>query len=150
MILRKLILLTPRRAMKCLRIQLVRKNTRTQSRLSNKSRTRLQLYRRRFPEAAADECNDIVMFNPITRRITFKNLVRSRYLIAAPNNAFIISMFGQEARSEKICASSQREIDVHPVETDNSAHSQNRIRNTLPAIEKVNLRTLDNVFIYTT
>ena len=40
-------------------------------------------------------------------------------------------------------------IDVLPVETDNSAHSQNRIRNTLPAIEKVNLRTLDNVFIYT-
>ena len=107
------------------------------------------LYRRRFPEAAADECNDIVTFNPITRRVTFKNLVRSRYLIAAPTDASIISMFGLKARSIKIRASSQRKIDVLPVKADNSAQSQTRICNPLPAIDKIMLRTLDNVFIYT-
>ena len=106
------------------------------------------LYRRRFPEAAADECNDIVTFNPITRRITFKNLVRSRYLIAAPSDAYIISMFGHGDRSVKIRASSKREIRVLPVETDNCAYSQIRICNPFPPIEKVNLRTLDNVFVY--
>ena len=58
-------------------------------------------------------------------------------------------MFGHGARSVKIRASSEREIDVLPVETDNSAHSQTRISNPLPPIEKVNLRTLDNVFVYT-
>ena len=107
------------------------------------------LYRRRFPDAAANECNDIVTYNSITRRVTFKNLIRSRYLIAAPSDASIISMFGHGARSVKIRASSEREIDVLPVETDNSAHSQTRISNPLPPIEKVNLRTLDNVFVYT-
>ena len=103
------------------------------------------LYRRRFPDAAADECDDIVTYNSITRRVTFKNLVRSRYLIAAPSDASIISMFSHGARSVNIRASSEREIDVLPVETDNSA----RISNPLPPIEKVNLRTLDNVFVYT-
>ena len=58
-------------------------------------------------------------------------------------------MFGHCARSVKIRASSEREIDVLPVESDNSAHSQTRISNPLPPIEKVNLRTLDNEFIYT-
>ena len=36
-----------------------------------------------------------------------------------------------------------------PVETDNSAVSIERNRTPLPPIDKVNLRTLDNVFIYT-
>ena len=48
------------------------------------------LYRHRFPEAAANECDDNVTYNSITRRVTFKNLVRSRYLIAAPSDASII------------------------------------------------------------
>ena len=58
-------------------------------------------------------------------------------------------MLGHGARALKIRALSEREIDVLPVETDNSAHSQTRISNPLPPIEKVNLRTLDNVFVYT-
>ena len=107
------------------------------------------LYRSRFPDAAANECDDIVNYNPITRRVTFKNLVRSRYLIAAPSDASIISMLGYGGRSVKIQASSERKIDVLPVETDNSANSRYRFRNPLPPIEKVNLRTLDNVFVYT-
>ena len=88
----------------------------------------MALYSRRFPEAAANECDDIVTYNSITRRVTFKNLVRFRYLIAAPSDASIISMFGNGARSVKIRASSEREIDVLSVETDNHAHFQTRIR----------------------
>lgn len=106
------------------------------------------LYRRRFPDAGADECKDIVTFNPITRKVTFKNLVRSRYLIAVPSTASIISMFGHGSRSIKITTSSKREIEVLPVETENSASSILRIRNPLPVVDKVNLRTLDNVFVY--
>ena len=58
-------------------------------------------------------------------------------------------MFGHGTRSVKFRASSERVIDVLPVETDNIAHSQTRICNPLPLIEKVNFRTLDNVFVYT-
>ena len=89
------------------------------------------------------------MYSSITCRVTFINLVRSRYLIAAPIDASIILMFGHGARSVKIRASSEREIDLILVETDKSAHSQTRIRNPLPPIDKVNLRTLDNLFVYT-
>jgi hypothetical protein len=106
------------------------------------------LYRRRFPDAGADKCKDIVTFNPITRKVTFKNLVRSRYLIAVPSTASIISMFGHGSRSIIITTSSKREIEVLPVETENSASSILRIRNPLPVVDKVNLRTLDNVFVY--
>ena len=91
----------------------------------------------------------MVTYKPITRRIIFKNLVQSRYLIVAPTNASIISMFGHGARSFKIRASSERDIDILPVETENSAASIIWTRNPLPPIEKVNLRTLDNVFVYT-
>ena len=108
----------------------------------------MAFYRRRFPEAAENEYDDIVTYNLITCRVTFKNLVRSRYLIAAPSDAYIISMFGHGDRSVKIRASSKREIRVLPVETDNCAYSQIRICNPFPPIEKVNLRTLDNVFVY--
>ena len=111
------------------------------------AKTITTLYRRRFPDAAANECDDIVTYNPITPRVTFQTLVRSRYLIAAPRNASIISMFNHGARSVKIRASSEWEIDVLPLETNNSAASPTRIRNPLPSIEKVNLRTLDNVFV---
>ena len=76
------------------------------------------LYYRRFPDAAATECDEVVTYNPITRRVIFRNLVRSRYLIAAPTNTSIISMFGHGARSFKIRASSERDIDVLPVKTD--------------------------------
>ena len=58
-------------------------------------------------------------------------------------------MFGNGARSFKIRASSERDIDIFPVETENCAASIIRTRNPLPPIEKVNLRTLDNVFVYT-
>ena len=107
------------------------------------------LYQIRFPDAAANKCDDIVTYNPITRRVTFKNLVRSRYLIASPSDASIISMLGYGDRSVKIQASREREIDILPVETDNSANSRYRLRNPLPHVEKVNLLTLDNVFVYT-
>ena len=106
------------------------------------------LYYRRFPDAAATECDDVVTYNPITSRVIFRNLVRSSYLIAAFTNTSIISMFGHGARSFKIRASSERDIDVLPVETENSAASITWTRNLLPPIEKVNLRTLDNVFLY--
>ena len=102
-----------------------------------------------YPEVSATETNDIVTYNPITRKVTFKNLVQSRYLIAAPANSSIISMLGHGSRTTAITASSKRVIEVLPVETDNSAVSIERNRTPLPPIDKVNLRTLDNVFIYT-
>jgi hypothetical protein len=37
---------------------------------------------------------------------------------------------------------------VLPVETEISSMSKERVRNPLPEIDKVNLRTLDNVFVY--
>ena len=49
----------------------------------------------------------------------------------------------------KIRASSERDIDILPVERENNAVSIIRTRNPLPPLEKVNLRTLDNVFVYT-
>ena len=107
------------------------------------------LYYRRFRDAAATECDYVVRYNPITRRVIFKNLVWSRFLIAAPTNASIISMFGHGARSFKIRASREREIDILPVETENSAASIIRIYNPLSPNKIVNLRTLDNVFVYT-
>ena len=58
-------------------------------------------------------------------------------------------MFGHGARSFKIRASSELDIDILPVETENSAASIIQTRNPLPTIEKVNLQTLDNVFVYT-
>ena len=58
-------------------------------------------------------------------------------------------MFGHGARSFKIRASNERNIDILPVETENSAASIIRTRNPLPSIEKSNLRTLDNVSVYT-
>ena len=58
-------------------------------------------------------------------------------------------MFGHGARFVNIRASSERKIDRLPVKTDNSAHSQTRISNPLTPIDKVNMRTLDNVFVYT-
>ena len=142
--------MTTRRVLKCLRIKLVKANTQTRSRIVQQIANSIKtLYYRRFPDAGATECDDVVTFNPITRRVIFKNSVRSRYLIAAPTNASIISMFGHGALSFKIRASSKRDIDILLVETEISAASLIRTRNPLPPIEKVNLHTLDNVFVNT-
>ena len=58
-------------------------------------------------------------------------------------------MSGHGARSFKIRASSKPYIAIIPVKTENSTASIIRTRNPLPPIEKVKLRTLDNVFVYT-
>ena len=107
-----------------------------------------KLYRQQYPVASSIECDDIITYNPITRKVNFKYLEGSRYLIAAPADASIISMLGHGSRTTLIKTSSKREIQVLPVETDNSALSLERNRVPLPPIDKVNLRTLDNVFIY--
>ena len=52
------------------------------------------MYRRQYPDAPETDFNDIVTYNPITRKVTFKNLKHARYLIIAPANASIISMLG--------------------------------------------------------
>ena len=75
-----------------------------------------------------------VTYNPITRRVIFTILVRSRFIIAAPTNAYIISMFGHGARLFQLRASSEREIDILPVETENNAASIIRIHNLLNPI----------------
>ena len=107
------------------------------------------LYSRRFPKSAANKCDDNVTYYLIIRWLTFKNIMRFRYLIAEPTDASIILLFGHGARSVKIRASSEQKIDVLPLITNNSAHFQIRIRNPLLPIKKVNLRTLDNVLVYT-
>ena len=58
-------------------------------------------------------------------------------------------MYNQGARFVKILVSNERETDVLPVKTDNSAYFQTRIRTPLLCIKKANLRTLDNVFVNT-
>ena len=107
------------------------------------------LYYRRFPDAGATECDDVVTYYPITRRVIFKNLVRSRYLIFAPTNASIILMLCHNVCFLKLPASSEREIDLLQVNTDISAASIIRIHYPLSPIEKVNHRTPDNVLHYT-
>ena len=57
-------------------------------------------------------------------------------------------MFGHGVCLFKIRASSERDIDILPVDTENSAASIIQTSNPLPPIGKVNLRTLDNVFVY--
>ena len=91
----------------------------------------------------------MVTCNSIIRRVIFKNKYsRSRYLIASLTNASIISMLGHGARSFRIWASRERDIDILPVKTENSAASIIQTSNPLPPIEKVNLQTLDNVCLY--
>ena len=70
-------------------------------------------------------------------------------MIADLSDASIILMLGYGGRTVKIKASSERKIDVLPVETDNSAKSRYQFRNPLPSVKTVYLRPLDNVFVYT-
>ena len=106
------------------------------------------MYRRMYPEVSETDTNDIVTYNPITRKVTFKNLGPSRYLIVAPADSSIISMLGHGSRTTAITTSRKRVIEVLPVETEISSMCKERVRNPLPEIDKVNLRTLDNVFVY--
>lgn len=109
----------------------------------------MTLYYRRFRYVAVTECDDVVAYNPITCRVIFKYLVLCRYLIAALTNAFIILMFGHCSFLFKIRALIERVVDILSVEIENSAALIIRIHNPLSSIEQVNLRTLDNVFVYT-
>ena len=138
-----------RRVMNCLRIQLVKANTDPKLIVQQIANSIKTLYYCRFRDATANKCDEVVTYNSITRRVIFNNLVRSRYLFVASTNASIISMFGHGAPSFTIRASSERDIDKLPVETENSAASIIRTRNPRFPIDKVNLRTLDNVFVYT-
>ena len=104
------------------------------------------MYRNEYPMET--DCEDILTYDPKTEKVTFKNMRRSRYLIVAPANASIISMLGHGARSTEIKMSSKRNIQVLPVHTDSFQIVRDSYNNPLPAVEKVNLRTLDNVFVY--
>ena len=58
-------------------------------------------------------------------------------------------MLGHSDRSFKVRNGKDRVNDVLPVETHNKAYSFERHNNPLNPTQKVNLRTLDNVFVYT-
>ena len=135
--------------MKCLQIKLVNSITQTQSRLFNKLLILIRHYYRRFPEASATKCDDVVKYNLITHRVIFQNIVWSSYLIAASTNASIISMFGHGVRSLIIRASSNRESALLPVVTENSAASIIRVLNLLPLIEKNISGRAPTWFLYT-
>jgi len=104
------------------------------------------MYRKEYPTET--DCEDIVTYNPETKKVTFKNMRRSRYLIVAPATASIIAMLGHGARSTEMKMSSKRNIDVLVVDIEHFANLRSSYNITLPAVEEVNLRTLDNVFVY--
>jgi hypothetical protein len=104
------------------------------------------MYRKEYPTET--DCEDIVTYDPETKKVTFKNMRRSRYLIVAPATASIIAMLGDGARSTAMKMSSKRNIDVLVVYIVHFANLRSSYNITLPAVEEVNLRTLDNVFVY--
>ena len=79
------------------------------------------MYRSHYAHAPETDFNYIVTYNPVSRTITFKHLTQTQYLIVAFSNESIFSMCGQGPRVTTITTSSNRSIDVLPVETENSA-----------------------------
>ena len=108
----------------------------------------ISLFRRCLPNAPKEEYENLVSYNPVTRRVTFKILTNPRYLIVTPSDGSIISLLGHGDRTFKIPTGNEHVIDVLPVETYGSAISERRRRTPLAPIQNVNLRTLDNVFVY--
>ena len=68
-----------------------------------------------YPDGS--DAHNIVTYDPKSRKVTFKNLMQRRYLIIAPANSSIISMFGYENRSLEIKMSSKRIIQVLPIDS---------------------------------
>ena len=106
------------------------------------------LYRLRFYQRESDEPPEFVKFNPLTHRVKFEYL-KSRYLIVCPSSKSIISMLGYASRARKIRISAGREYDVLIMETAEIFSTRFRLRKQLPVTDRVNLRTLNNVFVYT-
>lgn len=106
------------------------------------------MYRKRFPEQHQEEPVEFIKYNPLKRRVRFNNLRQSRYIIVAPSHSSIINMLGYGSRCVKLKTRSNRQLDVLIVEHIDVAHSRFRMLNPLRKTEKVNLRILDNVFIY--
>ena len=103
-------------------------------------------YRQEYP--SEEDCDDIVTYDPKTRKVTFKNLVHASYLIVAPAASSIISMLGHGKRSYQMTMSSKRNIQVLIVDSTFVMDIREKIKIPLKVVEEVNLRTLDNVFIY--
>ena len=74
------------------------------------------MYRRMYPEVSETDTNDLVTYNPITRKVTFKNLGLFRYLIVAPADSSIISMLGHGSRTTAITPLSKCVLEVLPIE----------------------------------
>lgn len=106
------------------------------------------MYRQRFPDKDREEPIDFIKYNPLKRRVRFNHLPKARYIIVAPSQSSIISMLGFGSRCLKFKARSLRELDVLIVDSQNIASSLFRLKRPLRMTEKVNLRLLDNVFIY--
>jgi hypothetical protein len=103
-------------------------------------------YRQEYPEE--EDCDDIVTYDPKTRKVTFKNLEHSTYLIVAPAFSSIISMLGHGKRSYEITMSSKRNIQILIVDSTSVMELRKQFKKPLKVVEEVNLKTLDNVFIY--
>jgi len=106
------------------------------------------MYRQHFPDFSRDDSEDIVTYNPTSRKVTFRNLEFAEYAIIAPAKASIISMLGHGSRSTVSTTSSKRDIEMLPVEKLNLPEEYISLRHDLIAVDRVNLRTLDNVFVY--
>ena len=106
------------------------------------------LYRLRFAERQSGEPTEFIKYNALSRRVIFEHL-RSRYLIVCPSSRSVISMLGYASRARKIRISDGRDYDVLIVEADDVFSARYRQKRPLPVTDRVNLRTLNNVFIYT-
>jgi len=105
------------------------------------------LYRKHFPDFSRADPTDIVTYNPTSRKVTFRNLEFAEYAIIAPARASIISMLGHGSRSTVSTTSTKRDIEMLPVERLHLPDDVISLRHDLIAVDRVNLRTLDNVFV---
>jgi hypothetical protein len=122
------------------------KNSNLMSIISHIRKTIRINYRQQYPQE--EDCDDIVTYDPKTRKVTFKNLEHASYLIVAPAASSVISMLGHKTRSYEMTMSSKRSIQVLIIDNMRVTNVRNEIKRPLPAVEEINLKTLDNVFIY--
>ena len=106
------------------------------------------MYRQHFPDFSRDDSEDIVTYNQTSRKVTFRNLEFAEYAIITPAKASIISMLGHGSRSTVSTTSSNRDIEMLPVERLHLPDDVISLRHDLIAVDRVNLRTLNNVFVY--
>ena len=105
------------------------------------------LYRLRFGDTS-ETAGEFISYDTIDHEVEFRNLMGSRYLIVAPIESSIIQMLGYSSRASLIRCKSGRLVEVMAVEHRNIALAKARRRRPLLQTRKVDLRKLENVFVY--